>query len=174
MKYLVKFFVITFFLIVSTHAFAEQKIVVLDMKYVLNNSKAGKDAQEFLTNKFNNNAKKFSELEKSLKKEETDLLATKASLTKEEYTKKSDTLRKKVIDYQSQRRSSIDKLTNQRLEARKILMKQIEPILDSYIKKNSISIVIDKKNMLGGLTEYDITKIIVEKLDKEFPSLNLQ
>jgi Skp family chaperone for outer membrane proteins len=53
-------------------------------------------------------------------------------------------------------------------------MKQIEPILDSYIKKNSISIVIDKKNMLGGLTEYDITKIIVEKLDKEFPSLNLQ
>jgi Skp family chaperone for outer membrane proteins len=174
MKYLVKFFVITFFFIVSTHAFAEQKIVVLDMKYVLNNSKAGKDAQEFLKKKFNDNAKKFTELEKSLKKEETDLLVAKVNLTKEEYTKKSDALRKKVIVYQSQRRSSIDKLTTQRLEARKILMKQIEPILDTYIKKNSISIVIDKKNMLGGLTEYDITKIIVEKLDKEFPSLNLQ
>jgi Skp family chaperone for outer membrane proteins len=174
MKYLVKFFVITFFLIFSTNAFSEQKIVVLDMKYVLNNSKAGKDAQEFLKKKFNDNAKKFTELEKSLKKEETDLLVAKVNLTKEEYTKKSDALRKKVIDYQSQRRSSIDKLTTQRLEARKILMKQIEPILDTYIKKNSISIVIDKKNMLGGLTEYDITKIIVEKLDKEFPSLNLQ
>ena len=174
MKYLVKFFVITFFFIVSTHAFAEQKIVVLDMKYVLNNSKAGKDAQEFLTNKFNNNAKKFSELEKSLKKEETDLLATKASLTKEEYTKKSDTLRKKVIDYQSQRRSSIDKLTAQRLEARKTIMKQIKPILDAYIKENNISLIIDKKYMLGGSTKYVITKIIVEKLDKEFPSLNLQ
>ena len=174
MKYLVKFFVITFFFIVSTHAFAEQKIVVLDMKYVLNNSKAGKDAQEFLKKKFNDNAKKFTELEKSLKKEETDLLVAKVNLTKEEYTKKSDALRKKVIDYQSQRRSSIDKLTTQRLEARKILMKQIEPILDTYIKKNSISIVIDKKNMLGGLTEYDVTKIIVERLDEEFPSLNLQ
>ncbi len=174
MKYLVKFFVITFFFIVSTHAYAEQKIVVLDMKYVLNNSKAGKAAQEFLKKKFNDNAKKFTELEKSLKKEEIDLLKAKVNFTKEEYTKKSDALRKKVIVYQSQRRSSIDKLTTQRLEARKILMKQIEPILDTYIKKNSISIVIDKKNMLGGLTEYDITKIIVEKLDKEFPSLNLQ
>ena len=174
MKYLVKFFVITFFFIVSTHAYAEQKIVVLDMKYVLNNSKAGKDAQEFLKKKFNDNAKKFTELEKSLKKEETDLLVAKVNLTKEEYTKKSDALRKKVIDYQSQRRSSIDKLTTQRLEARKILMKQIEPILDTYIKKNSISIVMDKKNMLGGLTEYDVTKIIVERLDEEFPSLNLQ
>ena len=42
MKYLVKFFVVTVFIIFSTHAFAEQKIVVLDMKYVLNESKAGK------------------------------------------------------------------------------------------------------------------------------------
>ncbi len=174
MKYLVKFFVVTFFFIVSTHAFAEQKIVVLDMKYVLNESKAGKNAQEFLTKKFNDNAKKFSELEKSLKKEESDLLSEKASLTKKEYTKKSDLLRKKVIDYQSQRRSSNDKLAIQRLEARKTLMKQIEPILDVYIKENSISLVIDKKNMVGGLTEYDITKIIVEKLNKKFPSLNLQ
>jgi len=52
MKYLVKFLVVTFFLIVSTSAFAEQKIVVLDMKYVLNNSKAGNGAQDFLKKKF--------------------------------------------------------------------------------------------------------------------------
>ena len=98
MKYLVKFFVITFFLIVSTYASAEQKIVVLDMKYVLNNSKAGKGAQEFLKNTFNENSKKFSELEKALKKEESDLLEKKTTLNKEEYTKQSDTLRKKVIE----------------------------------------------------------------------------
>ena len=48
MKYLVKFFVVTFFFIFSTQAFAEQKIVVLDMKYVLNSSTAGKGAQDFL------------------------------------------------------------------------------------------------------------------------------
>ena len=48
MKYLVKFVVVTFLLLVSTHTLAEQKIVVLDMKYVLNNSKAGKGAQDFL------------------------------------------------------------------------------------------------------------------------------
>ena len=52
MKYLVKFFVVTFFLIFNTHTFAEQKIVVLDMKYVLNNSKAGKGAQDFLKKSF--------------------------------------------------------------------------------------------------------------------------
>ena len=89
MKYLVKFFVVTFFLIISTHAFAEQKIVVLDMKYVLNQSKAGKNAQDFLKKSFNDNTKKFADIEKSLKKEESDLLAQKTILTKEEYTKKN-------------------------------------------------------------------------------------
>ena len=174
MKYLVKFFVVTFFFILSTHSFAEQKIVVLDMKYVLNSSKAGKDAQEFLKKTFNDNSKKFSDLEKALKEEETDLLAKKNILSKEEYTKKSDDLRKKVIDYQSQRRSSIDKLAAQRSKARKDLLEQVEPIIDAYINENGISLVIDKKNMIGGSKEYDITKTIVEKLNKKFPSLNLQ
>ena len=174
MKYLVKFFVVTFFFIFSTQAFAEQKIVVLDMKYVLNSSTAGKGAQEFLKKKFNDNAKKFSQLEKLLKKEEMDLLGEKANLTREEYTKKSDSLRKKVIDYQSERRSSLDKITTQRAKARESLMKKIEPIVDSYIKENNISLVIDKKDMLGGNPENDITQTIVEKLNKELPSLNLK
>ena len=174
MKYLVKFFVVTFFFIFSTQAIAEQKIVVLDMKYVLNSSKAGKGAQEILKNKFNDNARKFSELEKSLKKDESDLLAEKASLSKEEYKIKSDLLRKKVIDYQSQRRLSIDKLSTQRNEAKKNIMEQIKPIINDYIKENDVSMVINKESMIVGSTELDITKIIVEKLNKKFPSLNLQ
>ena len=53
-------------------------------------------------------------------------------------------------------------------------MKRIKPILNVYIKENDVSLIIDKKNMIVGSTEYDITKAIVEKLNKEFPSLNLQ
>ena len=174
MKYLVKFFVVTFFLIISTSAFAEQKIVVLDMNYVLNNSKAGKGGQEFLAKKFKDNAKDFSDLEKALKKEESDLLKKKNVLSKEEYSKSTDLLRKKVIEYQSQSRSSLDELAKQRAEAREIMISKIEPILDSYINENNISLVLYKKHVIGGSKGYDITNIIVEKLDKEFPSLNLQ
>ena len=63
MKYLVKFFVVTFFLLVCTYTFAEQKIVVLDMKFVLNESKAGKGAQDFLKKSFKENQKKFLNME---------------------------------------------------------------------------------------------------------------
>jgi len=174
MKHFVKFFVVTFLLMFCTGVSAEQKIVFLDLTYVLNNSKAGKGAQDYLKKTYNDNLKKYMDMEKALKKEEQDLLAKKTVLSKEEYTKKSDTLRKKVIDFQSQRRSSIDKIATQRAEMRETLIKKIEPILDSYIKDNNISLVIDKKNMLGGNTEFDITNVIIEKLDKELPSLKLK
>ena len=57
-------------LLISTHTFAETKIVVVDLKHVLNNSKAGKGAQDFLLKSFKDNQKKFKDKEKVLKEEE--------------------------------------------------------------------------------------------------------
>jgi Skp family chaperone for outer membrane proteins len=174
MKYFVKFFVVTFFLLFSTDVIAEQKIVVLDLKYVLNNSKAGKSAQDFLKKSYNNNLKKYADMEKALKKEEQDLLTKKTVLNKEEYTKKTDALRKKVIDFQSQRRSAIDKIATQRSNSRATLIQALDPILDAYIKEKNIALVLDKKFAIGGVPENDITTIITEKLNKTLPSLNLK
>ena len=174
MKYIVKFIVVTFLLIVSTYAFAEQKIAYMDMKFVLNNSKAGKGAQDFLQKSFKQNQEKYRKEGESLRNEEKDLLKQKAELTKEEYQKKTDILRKKVIDYQSQRRASLDKITNQRATARNSLLKELDPIINEYIKENNISLIIDKKNIIKGSDELNITDLIIEKLNKELPSLNIK
>ena len=174
MKFFVRLFVVTFFLLFSTAGFAEQKIVVMDLTYILNFSKAGKGAQEFLKKSYENNLKKYSDMEKALKNEETDLLSQKSLLSKEDYTKKSDSLRKKVIDYQSQRRAGLDKIATQRAKARDTLIKAVEPILETYIKENNVSIVLDKKYSLGGSPKNDITEFITEKLNKTVSSLNLK
>ena len=174
MKYLVKFFVVTFLLLIYTHASAEQKVAYMDMKFVLNNSKAGKGAQEYLHKSFQENQKKFIDEENKLKKEESDLLAQKTILTKEDYQKKSDNLRKKVIDYQSQRRSALEKITTQRTEARQKLIEKLDPILKTYIEENNLSIIIDRKDVLMGNTNLDVTNIIIKKLNKELPSLTIK
>ena len=174
MKYLVKFFVVTFLVLISTHAVAEQKLVYLDLKFVLNSSKAGKEAQDFLQKTFKTNQKKYADLEVELKKEENDLLANKTTLSKEDYKSKSDELRKNVVEYLKDRRSSLDKITSQRAEARQTLLKTLDPIIQEYIQENKISIILDKKNILGGDQGIDITDIIIEKLNKKLPSLNLK
>ena len=48
MKYIVKFFVITFFVFYFNHTFAEEKVVFINMDLLLNESKAGKSAQNQL------------------------------------------------------------------------------------------------------------------------------
>ena len=174
MKYLVKFFVVTFLLLIYTHATAEQTVAYMDMKFVLNNSKAGKGAQDFLQKSFQENQKIFLAKEEALKKEESDLLTKKTILTKEEYQKKTDDLRKKVIDYQSQRRASLEKITTQRANAREKLLEKLDPILTTYANENNISLIVDKKNIIIGNTDLDITDTIIEKLNKELPSLSIK
>ena len=174
MKYFVKFFVVTLFLLISTYVSAEQKIVYMDMKYVLNNSKAGKEAQNFLQKSFKNNQKKISDTENELKKEESDLILQKKNLSKDEYKKKSNALRKKVVVYQAERRASLDKITKQRSDLKLKLLKKLDPIINAYINENGISMVIDKKNVVFAETDLNITKTIIEKLNKKLPSLDLK
>ena len=178
MKYFVKFFVVTFFLLLCTYSFAEdhdkQKIAYIDMTYVLNNSKAGKEAQEFLKKTLKSSQKEFADREKQLKKEETDLLKKRSTLSEEEYKQKVSELRGKVNKYQAQRKEILDKLTTQRSEARKKLLEKVDPIMERYVKENKISFVLEKKFVLLGSSESDITKIIVNTLNEELPSLSLK
>ena len=174
MKYLVKFFVVTFFMLICTYSLAEQKVVYIDLKFVLNNSKAGKGAQDYLKKTFKNKQDKFTKMEKTLKKEEENLIGKKSEISQEEYKKQADALRKKVVEYQAERRKSLEKITKQRAEARSTLLQKLDPILVNYINENNVSMVVDKKNVIAGKNNVDITNIIVEKLNKELPSLNLK
>jgi len=174
MKYIVKSFVVTFLLLVSTYAIADDKIAFIDMKEILNNSKAGKGAQDYLQKIFKEGQKKYSDLETKLKEEETDLLAKKTILSKEEYKKNSDKLREKVINYQNNRRKSLDSITEKRAKARTDLLKKLTPIIEDYTKEKGILLILDKKNIIAGNPSLDLTKTIIEILNKELPSLNLK
>ena len=174
MKYLVKFFVVTLFTLVCTHASTEQKIVYIDMKYVLNNSKAGKGAQDYLSKSLKKSQKKIANKEKELKKDEADLLGKKNVLSKEAYAKSTDDLRKKVIDYRTSRRAVADNIAKLKAKARKDLLDKVNPILDQYSKENNVTLIIDKKYLIMGNTDLDITNLVIEELNKVLPSLNLE
>jgi len=174
MKHFVKFFVVTLFLIISTQSFAEQRIVFVDLTFVLNNSKAGKDAQDFLKKTYTDKQNEFTDTEKKLKKEESDLLEKKTIMSKEDYKKNLDNLRKKVADYQNQRRKALDQITKKRTEARKQLLDKINPIMETYANENNISLIVDRKIILVHTPNTDITNIVIEKLNKVLPSLNLK
>ena len=175
MKYLVKFFVITLVVLLCTYVQADNsQIRFLNLKVILNESKAGKEAQEFLRKSAEKNVNKFKETEESLKKQEIDLISKKNILSQEEYKKKADELRKNVQEYQKERDSKLKKISTQRTEARAKLIDEVKPILNEYTKENNISIVFNSKDVLYADPDLDVTKIIIKLLDKKLPSLNLK
>lgn len=174
MKYLVKIFVITFILFSITPVKAEQKILFIDLKKVLNESKPGKKAQDYLQNTFKDNAEKFKKIEQDLKKDEAELIGKKKIISKEEYKKMSEELRNKVLKYQKERRETLDKITRQRASARGQLIEAMKPILDNYMEENNVSIILNKKDVLRAHKDYNITDIIIERLNKKLPSLDLK
>ena len=108
---------------------------------------------------------KLVDKEKELKKEETDLIKQKNVISNEEFEKKLSLLRNKASDYQKQRKKFNDSINKKRLDATSELVSLIQPILAEYANNNSISIIFQKKNIIIGKTELDITEDILKILN---------
>jgi outer membrane protein len=154
-------------------SFAEETYFI-DMNKLLNQSKAGKEAQDFLKNKIVTGDKKFKEEGESLKKEEIDLIVQKKTLPADEYKKALNQLREKNIKFQRKRANFATAIATQRAEARNSLLKALDPILIKYMSENNIQIIIDKKYVIKANSKIDLTDKVLKILNKELKSLNLK
>ena len=174
MKYFVKLFVITFFLFIANYAYSEHSVKFIDMNALMNKSKAGAEAQKILVDMQKKNIKSFKKIENELKEEETKLVSQKKVLNKEEYEKLFKKLREKARKYQKDRRIKLEKVQKLRNEARVKLLQTIQPLLETYATENETVIILDKKDLVLGKNENDITKDIIKLLNEKITTLNLQ
>ena len=173
MRYLkIIFFV---FLVLNFYhlSFAEETYFI-DMNKLLNQSKAGKEAQDFLKKKIITRDKKFKEEGELLKKEEIDLIAKKKTLTADEYKKILNQLREKNIKFQRKRTNFTTEIARQRADARNRLLKALDPILTKYMSENNIQIIIYRKYIVLAQSKLDLTDKVLEIFNKELKSLNLK
>ncbi len=170
-KYLT--FIIAFFLLQNSNLLAE-KIVYLNMEKIMKTSKPGKSIILKINETKEKNLKKFKKIEEDLKKDEEDLIAKKNILSEEEFQKKFDLLKKKINDYKILRQNSIQDITTKRRNASTEFFKQINPILGKYASDNEISFILQKKNIIMGKTELDITDDILKIIDKEVSKIKFE
>ena len=173
MKNTIKLLFFLFFIFNFNKTFADSSIVFIDMNKVIRISEIGISIKKQFEKLNKSNLDNFKKIEENLKKEEQDLISKKNVLSQDEFKKKSADLRKKVIEYQSSRKTKADDLNKKRVTATQSLFKKINPILASYTKENNISLILDKRNVVIGNTALDITDIIVDLLNKSNPKISL-
>ena len=152
---------------------AENQVYFINLKKVLNESKAGSAAQEKLVKEFENQDKKFKNESNALKKQETELINQRKTLSADEYKKKVSSLRKKNVDFQNRRRNASSNFVKKKNNARNQLLKSLNPILQKYMDENGIMMIMNEKNVILANSKVDLTNTIIDLLNKELKSIKL-
>ena len=156
----------------NNHVFADMPHY-LDFKHILNNSVAGKKVQDNLQKRLKDGISALNKKEKSLQEEEKKMIQQKKLITQEEYIKKVNNLRKKVSSLQVERNSLLEKISKDRSKARDEILKNLNPIIESYMQEKKIRLVVDKKNIILADKNLDITKDIMQALNVKLKSIKL-
>ena len=169
-----KYYLLFFFLIFHTNLFAEEKIFYLDVNFLLSESEAGKYINNELQIINNKNIEEFKKIENSIKTEEEKLLKQKNILKEDEFNNKVNKLREKYKTYQELKSTKSNDLKILRDKAGNQILKIINEILSEYSTKNKISLIMEKKNIVIGKTELDITKNILALLNTKIKKVELK
>jgi outer membrane protein len=162
-----------FFLITINNFVMANNIFFVDMDKILSTSKPGSLIIKKLNELDKKNVKDFNDIEKRIKDNETKLLSKKNILSKEEYNKGVDELRLEIKNYRENKKKIVQTFNNLKIKDTKKLLKSINPILSKYSKENSVSVIMDKKNIIVAKNELDITKTILKILDAKIKNIKL-
>lgn len=168
MKFKEYLYTLVILLFSTTIVFSSEKIVFLDIDYILNNSNLGKSISIELNKINKKNIKELNELEKILKDKKEKINKTKNISTKEKLKEDIKLFNQEVEKYRSKKNIVLKEFkSKEKIELDNFLLK-IKPIIQNYMKNNSINIVFEKNQIFMGNNNIDITNNIIELINKEF------
>ncbi len=162
-----KIFIIFFYVALITQSFgSDQKIVYLNLDYIVQNSAAGKLILQELDDIKKKNIEQLKSKKSKLKNKEDDLIKKKNILSTEEFESKVLALREEMNNYNKDRQETFSKFEQNKKKKLNEFLKQITPLIEKFVKENSINIVLNEKNLFIASKKFDITNQIVEIINK--------
>ena len=171
MRYFLSLFVV--FLIYNVPVSAEQKIVFVDMDKLVSVSKPGSSIFNQLKDINQKNLNFLKEEEKRFKEIEKKLIAQKNIISEADFENKIKELKSEVNSYNQNRSNMIEKFNKLKVDNTNKLLKLINPILTKFSNDNDISIILQKKNLIIGKTELDITDEVIKIINSEIKDFKI-
>ena len=94
-------------------------------------------------------------------------MKSKNLLSEEELNNKIMSLRKEAKTFEQKKIKTINEINKKRATELNNFLQRIKPVVEEYMKENSISMIIDKKNLFMAKNENDITKDILDLVNKK-------
>ena len=169
----IKIILFSLMIINLTASTALSQIVYINMEKLFKESMVGISLNKQISEINNLNEKNIKKLETEIKSEDENINSQKNILNEEELKKKISTLNTKIKEYQNLIKKNKDNLNKKRIEGTNIILNSLKPILSEYSEKNSISMVLQKQNVIIGKKELDITKDIILILNEKINKIDI-
>ena len=170
--HIIRLFIVFVLLLFPKTAYSEN-IAYIDIDFIMNNSLAGKSITIKLEQNYKIEDDNFKKIGNDLKNKEKKLISQKNILNEEEYKKKVNILVGKINKYKENRNIFLKEFKSKKIESTKIWIKKINQILVDYSKENSIGIILQKKNIVIGKNDLDITQDIIKILNNKVKKIEI-
>jgi len=164
-KYLL--FILFFILLTFSKVWSNESIAFLDVNYIVKKSKPAISIINKIEKLKEQETKKLKKIEDELKKKNNEIIKSKNLLSEKELNDKIISLKKEARNFEQKKIKTINEINKKRATELNKFLQLIKPIIEEYMKENSISMIIDKKNLFMAKSNNDITKDILNLVNKK-------
>ena len=163
-----KFLTTILFLIIFINPVkSNEKAVFINVDFLIQNSNIGKKVLKNIEDLNNKNITLLKKRNKNLKELELEIKNKKNIISENDYIKEIKIFEQKVINFNSEKNQIVKEFQDFRKKELDNLFKKFNPIISSYMKKNSINVLFDSKNILMGSMDSNKTNDILEIINNE-------
>ena len=160
------FFILIFYISSTAFSISAEKTVFLDIDFVLNNSNYGKSIYSRLDELNKKNFDNLVKMEKELEKKKKSIDVSKNISTKENLDQQISLFNQDVKNFRSEKSKILKNFELKKKNEIDNFLVKVNPIVQNYMKANSISIVLPKNQIFMGNVDMDITNDIIKLVNK--------
>ena len=168
MYILKKLTLVIFFLIVSNNlSFASQNVRFADIDLIVQNSEIGKKTLSKIEKINKSNIEKITNFQKQLKDRENEIKIKKNIISEEEFKKEVENLKNQLAEFNKKKDLMVKEFSDLKNDELKALFAKINPIIQNYMKENSIEILMNSKNIFIGNIKADLTQLLINEINSK-------
>ena len=163
-KFLVLFII---FFYSQNYSYANQKVAYIDINFIMNNSNIGIKLLKKLEKTNKSNLKTLNTKKEEILKQKNDIEKTKNILSKEELKNKIENQKKNISEFNNIKKNLSKEINLIKEKEMKKIITKINPLLEDYMKENSIEILLRKESIYLSKNENDITKDVLNLVNQK-------
>ena len=159
--------ILIFFFLNISSSYSNEKTVYIDIDYVLNNSNLGKSIYLELDKLNKKNVELLNYKEKEIQAKKDSINKKKNIVSDEALNEEISLFNSEVDVYKLEKDKIVKNFKLKKKEKLDNFLKEINPIIQEYMKNKSIDIVLEKNQIFIGNSSKDITMDIIELVNKK-------